>query len=99
VCVASFANATTATGGERIAVFRGIDSRALGFGYITKPPVRGFFAVCISSTNLETRLSAGTLPFYLSWLHACHLPGLLPRSERVCHFGRRSEEGAVAGEE
>jgi hypothetical protein len=36
-----------------------------------------------SSTNLETRLSAATLPFYLSWLHACHLPGLLPRSERV----------------
>ena len=39
VCVASFADATTATGGERIAAFGGIDSRVLGFGYIAKPPV------------------------------------------------------------
>jgi len=51
---------------ERIAVFRGIDSRAVGFVYITKSPVRGFVPFVFSSTNSETRLSAATLPFYLS---------------------------------
>jgi len=34
-------------------------------------------------THERVQTNEANPPFYFIWLHACHLPGLLPRSERV----------------
>ena len=71
---------------RRIAAFRGIDSRALGFGYIrlhNQIDREKFVLFCIFKYKFENPPFGGHPPFYLIWLHACQLPGPLPCLDRA----------------